>query len=38
MISIRLKSDVVERYRRTGRGWQARMGETLERASRRLGK
>lgn len=36
LISLRLSQEVIERYRRTGRGWQARMNTDLERASKRL--
>jgi uncharacterized protein (DUF4415 family) len=37
-ISIRLEQEVLDRYRRTGRGWQGRMHDDLERASKRLGR
>jgi uncharacterized protein (DUF4415 family) len=32
MISLRLDPDVIEGFRRTGPGWQARMNETLRAA------
>jgi len=31
-ISIRLDSDVIEKFRSTGRGWQGRINEVLKRA------
>lgn len=36
-ISIRLDHQTIARYRHTGRGWQARMSATLDRAAKRLG-
>ena len=36
-ISLRVDPDVLEVFRRTGKGWQSRMSDALRRASRRLG-
>jgi uncharacterized protein (DUF4415 family) len=36
LVSIRLDRDVVDAYRRTGRGWQGRINDTLTRAAKRL--
>ncbi|WP_371346094.1 BrnA antitoxin family protein [Ancylobacter sp. IITR112] len=32
LLSLRLDSDVIEEYRRTGQGWQARMNDDLRKA------
>ncbi len=34
-ITIRLSREVLDHYRATGRGWQARIDETLRRAAQR---
>ncbi len=36
LVSLRLSPDVLELYRGTGRGWQARINTDLERAAKRL--
>ena len=36
LVSLRLCPDVLELYRGTGRGWQARINSDLERAAKRL--
>jgi uncharacterized protein (DUF4415 family) len=36
LVSIRLDRDIVSAYRKTGRGWQARINDTLRRAAKRL--
>lgn len=35
-VYLRLDRDVVETYRKTGRGWQGRINETLRRSAERL--
>ena len=35
LVSLRISPDVLDVYRRTGRGWQARINSDLERAARR---
>jgi uncharacterized protein (DUF4415 family) len=35
-IHIRLDPDVLERYQRTGRGWQSRINDDLKKAAKRL--
>ena len=36
LVSLRLSPDVLDAYRGTGRGWQARINTDLERAAKRL--
>ncbi len=36
LVSLRLDRETVDAYRRTGRGWQSRMNDTLTRAAKRL--
>lgn len=36
LVSLRISPDVLDVYRRTGRGWQARINRDLERAAKRL--
>lgn len=36
LVSLRLSPDVLDAYRGTGRGWQARINSDLERAAKRL--
>ncbi len=35
LVSLRLSPDVLDVYRRTGRGWQARINSDLEKAAKR---
>lgn len=37
-VSLRLDPEIVERYRATGKGWQARINADLAAASRRIAK
>ena len=36
LVSLRLNPDVLDVYRRTGRGWQARINRDLEKAAKRI--
>ena len=36
LVSLRLDRETVDAYRRTGRGWQSRINDTLARAAKRL--
>ena len=36
LVSLRLSPDVLDVYRRTGRGWQARINQDLEKAAKRI--
>ena len=36
LVSIRLNPEVLAAYRRTGRGWQARINQDLEKAAKRI--
>ncbi len=36
LVSLRLSPDVLDVYRGTGRGWQARINSDLERAAKRI--
>ena len=36
LVSIRLNPEVLDVYRRTGRGWQARINQDLEKAAKRI--
>ncbi len=36
LVALRLSRDVVETYRSTGQGWQARIDATLQRAARAI--
>jgi uncharacterized protein (DUF4415 family) len=36
LVSLRLSPSVLAAYRKTGRGWQARINQDLERAAKRL--
>ncbi len=36
VVSLRLSRDVVDAYKRTGRGWQTRINVDLKRAAKRL--
>lgn len=36
VVTIRLSPEVVETYKRTGRGWQTRIDEDLKKAAKRI--
>ena len=36
LISLRLDDEVIDRFRKSGPGWQSRINETLKRAANRL--